>query len=368
MKFKAAFLTGILVAGVFCCGCGGGREENPESVLPSETEAESFPDRIQEDLSEHIRVDADCVYPQDWKPGTALKAKMGEGLFWDRKEELVKLFFGDKKVEKELFNDYGNSQETVYYTDGEKTSFFISTYNGFHFSTRHSSHVTNALSWDDRFDDYNGDLYQKMTDLPFLSQTQAWHNILEFLEKLGVKVSDSYTCFVMDHETMEQEEAKELEETAAWIGKVLPSKELWTEEDDCYCFRTRPCWNGYYVVPNMTGEGIDEEDISVLYDKYGIFSLSVYGSLPLELQEEVSVQPPSAVLEKVEKLLGTIISENSYEIRELTLCQKITGFDYRRRKGNIEPAWECKILVKNSQIDNSYIEKLYFNAETLEEL
>lgn len=367
MKFEAVFLTGILVAGVFCCGCGGGREENSESVQSSETEAESFPDQIWEDLSEHIKVDADCVYPQDWKPGTALKAKMGDGLLWDRKEELVNLLFGDKEIEEELSNEYEHSQETVYYTDGEKTSFFISTYNVFSFSTRHSTHVANALSSDDRFDSYNGDLYQKITDLPFLSQSQAWQNILEFLEKLGVEVSDSYTCFVMDHETMEQEEAKAVEEAASLIGKVLTPKEQWTEEDDCYCFKARSSWNGYYVVPDMTGEGIDEENITVMYDKYGILSLDVY-NLPLELQEEVSVQPPSAVVEEVGKLLGDIISEDFYEIRELTLCQKITGFDYGRHKGNIEPAWECKILVKNSQTDNSYIQKLYFNAETLEEL
>lgn len=369
MKFKISLLAGILVCGILCCGCGGGREEIPEEPARSlEPETESFPDRIQEDISEHIRVDAECVYPQDWEPGTAWKAKMGEGLFWDRREELLKLFFGDKKVEKELSNEYDNSRNAVYYTDGEETSFYISTGNGFSFSARHSTHVFNALFSDDRFDSYNGDLYQKITDLPFLSQTQAWLNILEFLEKVGMEVSDSYTCFVMDHETMEQEEMKAVEDAASAFGKVLTPKEQWTEEDDCYCFKTRACWKGYYVVPSMTGEGYDEENVTVLYDKDGIFLFNVYEYLPLEPQEEVSVQPPSAVLEKVEKLLGDIISEDFYEIRQLTLCQKITGFDYNRHKGKIEPAWECKILIKNSQTDSSYIQKLYFNAETLEEL
>jgi hypothetical protein len=224
-----------------------------------------------------------------------------------------------------------------------------------------------VISTDTRFDDYNGYKYQEKTDLPFMTQSEAWTNIQEFLKLLGVEISDTYTCYVMDHTVMSQEETEVMKQAELMDEKIPSGKEKWTEEDDCYYFMTRTSWEGYPVLPVIMGEGMDEDNITVIYNKDGIVSLSIIGYYPLEVQEEIQIQSPYAVIEKLEKLLENIISDDFYEVQKLTLCQKVTGIDYQKHKGEIEPAWECRILVKSSETDDDgYIQKFYFNAETLE--
>ena len=37
-----------------------------------------------------------------------------------------------------------------------------------------------------------------------------------------------------------------------------------------------------------------------------------------------------------------------------------------KHSAEIEPVWECRVLVKNSDLpDSSYLQKIYFHAETL---
>lgn len=105
----------------------------------------------------------------------------------------------------------------------------------------------------------------------------------EVLDKLGVDVSDDVICYVMEHSIMCEEEKKRLPELRRKTQNS-DCKTQWTEDDDCYYFMTYTTWQDYPVLPPVMGEGFDENNVSVIYDKNGIQSLSINGYYPLELK------------------------------------------------------------------------------------
>lgn len=54
------------------------------------------------------------------------------------------------------------------------------------------------------------------------------------------------------------------------------------------------------------GEGFDENNVSVIYNKNGIQSLSINGYYPLELKNEVEVVSPEMVLKALENILAIL--------------------------------------------------------------
>ena len=165
---------------------------------------------------------------------------------------------------------------------------------------------------------------------------------------------------------MSEEEKKAIARAEEEDTKIPTAKTQWTEDDDCYYFMTYTTWQDYPVLPPVMGEGFDENNVSVIYDKNGIQSLSINGYYPLELKNEVEVVSPEMVLKALEKYLGNIISDDIYEVQRISLCQKVVHVNPDKHSAEIEPVWECRVLVKNSDSpDSSYLQKIYFHAETL---
>lgn len=361
-KFFYLFLCSFL----FLSGC----QTKTNAELPTssnQTSSSEFPKELRCTLSDKISVNAKCIYPPECKNGSAKTVQLDEPLLWDKKEEIKELFFQGKETKK-IHYDYDTSEETIYTADNQTTHLSFSSLNYIDYGTKLSIYIQNVLYTDDRFSDYNGDVYQIKTDLPFMSQENAWKHVQEFLTQLGVEVSEP-TCYVMDHKTMQTEEERLAKEAEASDMKPVRKDTPWIDADDCYCFTARTSWNGYPVLPVMSGEGISEENVMVLYNKDGIQALSIGESYPLKEEQEISIQSPEAILEKIQNLLENIISEDSYEIQEITLCQKVSNFDSKNHKAQIFPVWECKILVRNALLEgDSYYQKLYFHAETLKNI
>lgn len=165
---------------------------------------------------------------------------------------------------------------------------------------------------------------------------------------------------------MSEEEKKAIARAEEEDTKIPTAKTQWTEDDDCYYFMTYTTWQDYPVLPPVMGEGFDENNVSVIYDKNGIQSLSINGYYPLELKNEVEVVSPEMVLKALEKYFGNIISDDIYEVQRISLCQKVVHVNTDKHSAEIEPVWECRVLVKNSDSpDSSYLQKIYFHAETL---
>ena len=48
------------------------------------------------------------------------------------------------------------------------------------------------------------------------------------------------------------------------------------------------------------------------------------------------------------------------------IFMKVVQVNPDKHSAEIEPVWECRVLVKNSDLpDSSYLQKIYFHAETL---
>lgn len=52
------------------------------------------------------------------------------------------------------------------------------------------------------------------------------------------------------------------------------------------------------------------------------------------------------VLKALEKYFGNIISDDIYEVQRISLCQKVVQVNPDKHSAEIEPVWECRVLVK----------------------
>ena len=119
-------------------------------------------------------------------------------------------------------------------------------------------------------------------------------------------------------------------------------------------------------MPQLSGEGIDENNVIILVNANGIISLSISGYYPLKLSNETEIQSPNSVIPRLQTFLSNIISNDTYELESIELCQKATGIDFKKHTANIIPVWKCNVLVTNAESNDSYIQTILFNAETLE--
>lgn len=369
-------IAAILLTCCFLAGCQSGTEkatdtkEQNEATQEGSTKEEKseFPDTIQLDVSENVKVNAECFYPEDFVEGEGVKVIQSGNTLWNSREHIVEMFTkGQPIIDKET-TDFDENYQTENYSLTETTGLYISTVNVLNYFSEQATYILNTIMDDERFSDYNGELYQKRKDLDFISQDEAWNQVKSFLNEMGVEVSNDYTCYVMDHVTMEQEENNIYQMYQADDVKSFEKKEQWTIDDDCYYFKTRLVWEGYPVIPQITGEGIDEENVTVIYDKTGIISLTVNGHCPLKKEKEISVQSPKKVAERLANVLKDIISETTYEVQQIELCQAVIGMDYETGVSEIVPVWKCSVLVKNGEDDPGYIKNYYYDAETLENI
>lgn len=369
-------IAAILLSCCVLIGCESGVEkvadtkEQNEATQEGTTKEEKseFPNTIQLDVSENVTVNAECFYPEDFVEGEGVKVIQSGNTLWDSREHIVEMFAkGQPIIDKET-TDFDENYQTENYSLTETTGLYISTVNVLNYFSEQATYILNTIMDDERFSDYNGELYQKRKDLDFISQDEAWNQVKSFLNEMGVEVSNDYTCYVMDHVTMEQEENNIYQMYQADDVKAFEKKEQWTVDDDCYYFKTRLVWEGYPVIPQITGEGIDEENVAVIYDKTGIISLNVNGHYPLKKEKEISVQSPQKVAERLANVLKDIISETTYELQQIELCQAVIGMNHETGVSKIVPAWKCSVLVKNGEDDPGYIKNYYYDAETLENI
>lgn len=368
----------ILFGCCFLAGCRAGGDKgigmqesnmNTEYGVSENGEKTSseFLDRIQKNVSENVKINAECMYPEGFVAGKAIKVVQSGDTLWDCKESIVEKFTKGQPVMDVRDTNYGDFQSKSY-TLTENTGIYIATANVLNYFSDQSAYVLNTIMDDTRFSDYNGNLYQQRTDLDFMSQDDAWNQVSSFLNEIGVEVSDDYTCYVMEYSTMEQEEDKIYQALQEQDMKPFEKKEQWTVEDDSYYFKTHLVWNGYPVIPYMSGEGIDEQNVSIVYDKTGITSLTVNGDYPMEMKNEIDIKSPEKVADLLSGVLKDIISEATYEIQKVVLCQAIIGVDHETGIAEIVPSWKCSVLVKSGEDDPGYIKNYYYDAETLKNI
>lgn len=119
----------------------------------------------------------------------------------------------------------------------------------------------------------------------------------------------------------------------------------------------------------MQEQGTSEYNIQIMYGKDGIFSLSVVGYYPLEENGEIKIFAPEGAVDSVYKTYSNIISDATYDLVDIQLCQKAKGVNTNSEKIDMELAWACTVTIKES--DPSIPEHqrtTYISAVTLEEI
>lgn len=351
-------ILSIISVSIFICSCA-----TPQSQSETETE---FPECIVEKISAQMDVNAKVIFPSSCKNGIGIKTKLGTELFWDRQSEISKLLLSDKEITNEYIDDYGTTKYKTYESATNDTILVISDNNTLSYSTKQASYINNVLSSDSRFDSYNGDKYQTQANLDFMPQDEAWSKVHTLLDALDINISENITCFVMDYETMAEEEKKAIIKAEEEDTKIPTAKKYWTKSDDCYYFMAHTEWNEYPVLPPVMGEGFDENNVTIIYDANGIESLYINGFFPLEAETEFKLQPPESVVKALNKYVENIITDDIYEVQKIMLCQKVMQINPEKHSADIIPAWECSVLIKSQdEMDNRYLQKIYFDAETL---
>lgn len=183
-------------------GCGKSQQHQKST---------DFPKGMKTELTEQIKVNAEFQYPENCKDGKCAETQISGQTLWDKQEEIAQLLVQDGNITNEYIDDYGTVQYKIYEIAENNATLVISD-DTLNYATDQASYINNVLFSDSRFDDYNGNKYQDKTDLPFMPQKEAWKNVSEVLDKLGVDVSDDVICYVMEHSIMCKEEKKRLPE------------------------------------------------------------------------------------------------------------------------------------------------------------
>lgn len=203
------------------------------NVPDSKESSMEFSDSIQETYSDLFESDAMVYCLEEHRDGTGMSAESEEYFFYDKKEEVAEKIAGSRK----LLTTEKSEQDFIQciYEDDSILSLAREN-NRLVFNTPWIGYMLNTIWMDEEFDNYNASLYQQEKDLPFMSRQEAWAEVKELLSVIELEVSDDYTCYVMDHEVMqEQEKVIDVNGNEAASQK----KGSWTEEDASIPVRTR---------------------------------------------------------------------------------------------------------------------------------
>lgn len=353
----------IILLGCFCIsGCSKKDTALDNKDISNVDQSLEFSDYIEKKMDDNFTVNATVSCPESYRDGVGDSAVFTDTFFIDQSELINKILCSGKSlIDHTVAEDYVG----YHYDDGSLCIYKEN--NILTYGTKQSSYVYNCIQYDEQFDSYNADKYLTDADLPFLDRETAWSECKKILSEIGVILPDEYICYVMDHQIMEQEEnaidseGNEVEEK---------KKDSWTQADDCYFFMAEGTWNELPVIGKALQEqGTSEYNIQIMYGKDGIFSLSVVGYYPLEENGEIKIFAPEGAVDRVYKTYSNIISDATYDLVDIQLCQKAKGVNTNSEKIDMELAWACTVTIKES--DPSIPEHqrtTYISAVTLEEI
>ena len=251
---------------------------------------------IQRELSSGVVLNAEVSIPENID-FTKLPTYEGELQRLDVEPLVDLLFSGDTSVTKSEVETkesrFPDAVSTLYESgDG---SILSSIEDVFSFQSAKCPQIESYL-WLEPSAEYNGDAFLTGKDLSFGSQQECFQKIRDILRQLDIAVTDEYTCYTIDHETMSRvaqeyrnKITKQVQETGVLNedGTSMTEDEVmegypdpnYTEEDDCYYFKLFASVNGFPITP--VENGIVENGgfmpgsmITAIYSKDGVVSLN----------------------------------------------------------------------------------------------
>lgn len=370
LSLRVIILYAILGVGLISCG----REEQPSSL---DTEKESKTKAVQESersifdssvttftrKEENISIDADVVIPDTVKEKPVYCAS-GEPLPLSEMSEEMKNDLLPPDISLKFDHDDNSPFFSLENLEDIDHAFVLAYNNSCEFIINSGlyQHYTNCIVTETFAEEYNADLYQKKENLDFMSQADAADTVRRLFKKYGINLGEVVTAYVMDHETMQQEE-----DIIDISGEADPSlkKESWSSADDTYYFYFRQEYNGIPLIYNLyAGQGFEDgEEATVMLNQSGIVGAGIQGCYAWTQTDVVDLisldKAADTFFQNYKGLVGT-----SYEVKRISFMMDIIpGKD---NTAELRPVWVFDTTVSGE--DYSFESKMVIDAVNGQEL
>lgn len=327
MKNKKMMFTAI-IATTLCISLAGCSNDTktPQTSTSSKAETsesvseESVSSGIDIEIPEHYDKEADNVSfkanvnvsanvrENGLRKLTAIVQKPDPGKVFD-------YFMGDTEIRAK------NEEENNYWYEGINNEILTINNTSIGFSTNFYVYVSNAFRLQQGYSDYNADKYELDKDLEFASRQEAFENIRQALETMGIDIEEQYKCYVLEHSMLQSEEyAMDINGNIDQTGY----KDSWTQDDDSYYFAINQKYDdtpAYHVFYDNFPLAADENaPIQVLYNKDGIQFLQLEKVFAFTEQESnYDLKPFEEIAEVIATKYGMLLDGSTYSVNQATL-------------------------------------------------
>lgn len=365
LVLRLTILYVIIVLGLIACGEKG--------VFPSTHSTDSLnttPSDFDPSITsftrkeENINMDAEVMIPEAAKE-TSIYCASGKPLPLHEIGEEIRNDLLPSDPSLQLHTNEGNRAFFSYANREGMGSEYVFAYNnscGFLLGSPSENYYSRCIVTETFAEEFNADLYQKKENLDFMSQTDAADHIRQIFKKYDINLGEVVTAYVMDHETMQQEE-----DITDVGGEIDPSlkKESWSSEDDTYYFYFRQEYNGISLIYNpYTGQGFEDgEEATVMFNQSGVVGASISGCYAWTQTDAVELMSLDEAADTFFQNYKGIVN-TSYEVDRISLMMDIIpGKDYT---AELRPVWVFYTTVSGE--DYSYKSKMVIDAVNGQEL
>lgn len=327
MKNKKMMFTAI-IATTLCISLAGCSNDSktPQTGTSSKAETsenvseESAPSEIGIEIPERYDKEAENVsFKTDINVSENVRENGLQKLSATvQKPDPAKVFdclMGDTEIREK------NEEDNNYWYEGVNNEILTINHTSIGFSTNFYVYVSNAFRLQQGYSDYNADKYELDKDLEFASRQEAFENIRQALETMGIDIEEQYKCYVLEHSMLQSEEyAMDIN------GNVDQTvyKDSWTQDDDSYYFVINQKYDdtpAYHVFYDNFPLAADENaPVQVLYNKDGIQFLQLEKVFAFTEQESnYDLKPFEEIAEVIETKYGMLLGGSTYSVNQATL-------------------------------------------------
>lgn len=341
-------------------------EENEVREVEEIIFPEHYKKKVDESLSFDVTVCVDEKVDTDNFYNATAKMKTLD------KERIVPYFMGENAVlvqESEISMYCGDGYGQIY-KDEEKE--LVITDNFFsYYKIPDSDCIFTTFYTDENTEEYNADLYSLDSDLDFMPREEAWSQVIDCMEVLGIDLTDvvQRATYSLDMETMEREEI-----CIDVDGNIVESEmnQEWSKENEGYYYFIEQSNQGIpiYYINQFEGEYVDRVKLRIFQTKNGIVGINFDGWYDVELGEEkLRFLPFEEIMNVIEKKYSGTIMTNPLTVKKATLYT----FPMQTSESTyvLVPVWAC--TIEEELADNqggTYTQNIYMpiNAITGEEM
>lgn len=341
MMLTAVIATTLCISLV---GCSNEPKMPSQISTSSETDTnesvseESDPSGIGIEIPERYDKEADNV---SFKTDVIVSANVRENGLRKlsatvQKPDPVKVFdclMGDTEIREK------NEEENNYWYGGVNNEILTINNTSIGFSTNFYAYVSNAFRLQQGYSDYNADKYELDKDLEFASRQEAFENIRQTMETMGIGIEEQYKCYVLEHSMLQSEEyAMDINgnvDQASYKGS-------WTQDDDAYYFVINQKYSdtpAYHVFYDSFPLAADENaPVQVLYNKDGIQFLQLEKVFTFTEQENnYDLKSFEEIAQVIETKYGMLLDGSTYTVNQAMLYYMENKIS--EEKYEVVPVW-----------------------------